>query len=397
MRPIPFHVPTIDDNDVPGVLDALRSGWITTGPRAREFEEAFSRFLSEDSGEELHALAVNSCTAGLHLALEAVGVSPGDLVIVPVWTFTATAEVVRYLGADPVFCDVDPNTLNLGIPQIEAALSRLERIKAVIPVHVAGLPCNMQAIEELACENGWSVVDDAAHSLPTRHGGRLIGRWGRATAFSFYATKTLCTGEGGMVVTREAAVAERMRVMRLHGINRDAFDRYRSDRPSWYYEIVAPGFKYNMGDIAAALGLSQLKRVTSFRDARARIAERYTEAFSTVDGFHPPVDADAQDSHSWHLYTLRVEGGRSVRDQMIEELRELEIGSSVHFIPLHMHPYWRETYSLSDSDFPHATRAFGQEISLPIYPFMDDEQLSRAVNDVPRAYELACARAHHSP
>lgn len=398
MEPVPFHVPTVEEDDIPGVLEVLRSGWITTGAKAKAFEAAFAAYLSEDSGEELQALAVNSGTAALHLALEAAGVGPGDRVLVPVWTFTATAEVVRYLGADPVLCDVDGETLNVGVRQFQAAYEALpaaERatVKAIMPVHVAGLACDMEAIDAWACTIGASVVDDAAHSLPTRHRGRRIGRWGRASAFSFYATKTLCTGEGGMVVTRDAEMAARMRVMRLHGINRDAFDRYRSDKPAWYYEIVAPGYKYNMGDIAAALGLSQLERVDAFRDARAAIARRYAAAFDGVEGLTPPRDAVGPDEeHAWHLYTLRVDGGRDVRDRLIQELSDAKIGTSVHFIPLHMHPYWRERYALGDDDFPTATRAFGEEVSLPIYPSMTEGQIQRVCDEVPRAH--ARARDH---
>ena len=394
MDPVPFHVPTVEDVDIPGVLEVLRSGWITTGARAKEFETAFAAYLAEDSGEPLHALAVNSGTAALHLALEACGVGPGDRVVVPVWTFTATAEVVRYLGADPVFCDVDPVTLNLDVEHVKNALKPLrpserDSVVAVMPVHYAGRACDMSALEEFACEREWNVIDDAAHSLPTRHAGRRIGRYGRATAFSFYATKTLCTGEGGMIVTRDDELAARMRVMRLHGINRDAFDRYRSEKPAWYYEIVAPGYKYNLGDIAAALGLSQLRRVDHFRDARARIARRYIEAFEGVEGLSTPPDAEGGESHAWHLFPLRVAGGRDVRDRCIEELAGARIGTSVHFIPLHMHPYWRERYQLRDEDFPLATAAFGEEISLPIYPSMTDAQIDRVCEEVPRAYRRA--------
>lgn len=394
MEPVPFHVPTVDDADIPGVLEVLRSGWITTGAKARAFEEAFAAHVRGDSDDEIHTLAVSSGTAALHLALEAAGVGPGDRVLVPVWTFTATAEVVRYLGADPVFCDVDPTTLNLGVDQIDDALAWLrpseqEAVKAVMPVHFGGLPCDMRAIEERACGSEWSVIDDAAHSLPARHAGRSVGRWGRASAFSFYATKTLCTGEGGMVVTRDADLAARMRVMRLHGINRDAFDRYRSEKPAWYYEIVAPGFKYNMGDIAAALGLSQLERLHDFRDARARIAARYHEAFAGVDGLTTPPDARDDDQHAWHLYPLRVEGGRAVRDQLIQELSNAKIGTSVHFIPLHLHPYWRDRYHLREDDFPVASQAFGEEVSLPIFPSMSDAQIERVCEEVPRAYQRA--------
>lgn len=395
MDPVPFHVPTIDEEDFPGVLEVMRTRWITTGAKCREFETRFAAFLAEDSGEELHALAVNSCTAALHLALEAVGVGAGDKVVVPVWTFTASAEVVRYLGADPVFVDVDPVDFNLRADTVRAvvdALAEDERalVKAVIPVHFGGLACDMRALEELCCERGWSLLDDAAHSLPTRRDGKPVGRWGRISSFSFYATKTLCTGEGGMIVTREPELAQRMRTMRLHGISRDAFDRYRSSEPAWYYEVVAPGFKYNLGDIAAALGLSQLERVHAFRDARAAIAKSYTAAFAGMEGFTPPPDAPTGDLHAWHLYPLRVEGGRPVRDAFIAELAAAKIGTSVHFIPLHRHPYWRERYALRDEGFPVASQLFSEEVSLPIYPAMTRVHIDRVIEEAPRA--LARAR-----
>jgi dTDP-4-amino-4,6-dideoxygalactose transaminase len=394
MDSVPFHVPTIDEADIPGVLEVLRARWVTTGPKCREFESKFAAFLAEDSAEELHALAVNSCTAALHLALEAVGVGPGDRVIVPVWTFTATAEVVRYLGADPVFVDVDPRDFNLRADTIRATVAALpadvrDRIKAVLPVHYGGLACDMHALETLCCEHEWSLLDDAAHALPTRRDGKPVGRWGRITSFSFYATKTLCTGEGGMVVTREADLAARMKVMRLHGISRDAFDRYRSKEPAWFYEVIEPGYKYNLGDLAAALGLSQLARVHKFRDARAAIAAQYTQAFAGGEGLTVPVDAPAGDLHAWHLYPLRVSGGRAVRDALIEELAAAHIGTSVHFIPLHRHPYWRERYALRDEDFPVATELFSQEVSLPIYPAMSRTQIERVIEEVPRALRRA--------
>jgi dTDP-4-amino-4,6-dideoxygalactose transaminase len=398
MDPIPFHVPSLDEADVEGVVDVLRTGWVTTGPKCREFEARFAEFLTGASGETVHAIAVNSCTSALHLALEACGIGPGDRVLVPVMTFTATAEVVRYLGADPVFVDVDARDFNITPDLVRAAVADLapadrDRIKALVPVHYGGRACDMAVLEALCCENGWSLVDDAAHALPTRCGDRWIGRWGRATAFSFYATKTLCTGEGGMIVTRDAELAERMRVMRLHGISRDAFDRYRSAEPAWYYEVVAPGFKYNLGDMAAALGLSQLRRLHEFRDARARIAARYGEGFARVEGMTVPVDAEPGDLHAWHLYPLRVSGGRAVRDALIDELAADQIGTSVHFIPLHLHPYWRDRYGLKPEQFPTATQLFEEEISLPIFVSMRDAQVERVIEVLPRALERARAKS----
>lgn len=393
---IPFHVPSIDEEDIPGVVETLRERWVTTGRKCKEFEGAFARFVGEEDDSGLQAVAVNSGTAGLHLALEAVGVGPGDRVVVPPWTFTASAEVVRYLGADPLFVDVSAEDFLLHPSAVREAVEALseeerEKIRAVMPVHYAGLACDMEGFEELCAEFGWALVDDAAHALPTRCGDRWVGAWGHVTAFSFYATKTLCTGEGGMVVTRNAEIADRMRVMRLHGISRDAFDRYRSEKPAWQYEIVAPGFKYNMSDLMAALGLSQLERVQAFRDQRAAIAERYDRAFSEVDGIRTPPHGRRPEDHSWHLYSLRVEGGRGVRDAFIEELAARGVGTSVHFIPLHLHPYWMERYGLHPEAFPVASRLFEQQVSLPIFPSMTDEQVARVIEVVPPALEKARA------
>jgi dTDP-4-amino-4,6-dideoxygalactose transaminase len=394
MDPIPFHVPSIDESDIPGVLEVLRDRWLTTGPRCTAFEQAFGEFL----GGGVHCLAVNSATAALHLALEAVGLRAGDKVLTTPYTFTATAEVVRYFGADPVFADVDARTFNVTRASLAAAYEALpardrERVRVVLPVHFAGLPCAMDELEELAAGYGWRLIDDAAHALPARRRQRLIGCYGNVTAFSFYATKTLCTGEGGMAVTRDPALAERMRTMRTHGISRDVFDRYRTMGAQWYYEVVAPGFKYNLGDIAAALGLSQLRRVEAFRSRRAAIAAMYLDGLSALEDIFLPPAAVPGDQHAWHLFALRVEGGRAVRDAFIEELAAAGIGTSVHFIPLHLHPYYRTTYGLCPEDFPIATRLFEEEVSLPIYPAMTDGQVGRVLEAVPSALARARERA----
>lgn len=390
MERIPFHVPSVDEQDIAGVLEVLRTGWLTTGPRCRDFEQAFGEFL----GGKVHCVAVNSCTAGLHLALEAAGVGEGDLVLTTPYTFTATAEVVRYLGADPFFVDVDPGTLNLDPATVRAAIEAMpppqrSRLKAIVPVHFAGLACHMGALQGICDDYGLRLVDDAAHALPTTHAGRYIGNFGDATVFSFYATKTLCTGEGGMVVTRDEALAARMRTMRLHGISRDVFDRYRSEKPAWYYEVVAPGFKYNLGDMAASLGLTQLARVEELRAAREAIATAYDEAFAGVGGLHLPTPAPAGETHAWHLYALRVDGGRAVRDRTVEELSAVGIGTSVHFIPLHLQPYWRDRYGLSPADYPVATAAFDAEISLPLWPGLSAGQIGRITAAVPAAHRAA--------
>jgi dTDP-4-amino-4,6-dideoxygalactose transaminase len=386
MDRIPFHLPEIDETDIEAVTGVLRSKWLTTGDRCRELEARFSEFCGD-----AEAIATSSGTAAMHLALEACGIGPGDRVIVPVMTFTSTAEVVRYLGADPVFADVGPGDANLRTEDVLAAIEGLEpgersRVRAIMPVHYGGVACDMTALCALAREQGWRVVDDAAHALPTTHAGQPLGSFGDASAFSFYATKSMTTGEGGMVVTRDPELAARMRVMRLHGISRDAFDRYRSDEPAWAYEIVAPGFKYNLSDLAAALGITQFARLQAMADARAAVAARYDQGFGGAEDLSLPTRS-AVEQDSWHLYPLKVHGGRARRDRVIELLARDGIGTSVHFIPLHHMPYWRDRYELSAEDFPVAETHFSGEISLPIYPSLDQESTSRVIDAVLRALE----------
>ncbi|HWH73664.1 MAG TPA: DegT/DnrJ/EryC1/StrS family aminotransferase [Methylibium sp.] len=375
---LPFALPEIGEEEIAEVVDTLRSGWVTTGPKARRFEQDFVTFLGDAS---LQAMAVNSATAGLHLALEALGIGPGDEVITTTHTFTATAEVVRYLGADVVLVDIDPATLNIDPAAVEAAIT--PRTKAILPVHYAGLAAPMDAILAIARRHGLKVVEDAAHALPTTHAGALVGTLASdATVFSFYANKTITTGEGGMVVTRDAALAERIKVMRLHGISRDAFDRFTAKTPSWYYEIVAPGFKYNLTDIAAALGLHQLKRAEGFQRRRAEIAARYDAAFAGLPLLTPPGPAPG-DRHAWHLYVVRLaDGAPLAREAFIERLFALGIGCSVHYIPLHQHPYWRERYGLEAARFPHSQRAYERMASLPIYTKMSDADVERVITAV---------------
>ena len=372
---LPFALPEIGDEEIAEVVDTLRSGWVTTGPKARRFEQEFVAFLGDDS---LQAIAVNSATAGLHLALEALGIGPGDEVITTTHTFTATAEVVRYLGADVVLVDIDPATLNIAIDQIEAAIT--PRTKAIIPVHYAGLAVDMLALLDIARKHGLKVVEDAAHALPTTLEKELIGTMGsNATVFSFYANKTMTTGEGGMLVTRDPELAARARVMRLHGINRDAFDRFTANKPSWYYEIVAPGFKYNLTDIAAALGLHQLKRLPAFQSRREQIANAYLDAFADLPLILPP-QAPEGDVHSWHLFVLRLDDEAAVsRDQFIEAMYARGIGCSVHYVPLHQHPYWRERYGLTPEMFPHSQKAYERTVSIPLYTAMTDADVQRVI------------------
>jgi dTDP-4-amino-4,6-dideoxygalactose transaminase len=332
-------------------------------------------------GQDTQAIAVNSATSGLHLALEAVGVGPGDEVITTPYTFTATAEVIRYLGANPVFADVDARTLNIDPDALEACIT--PRTKALIPVHLGGLACDMGSILAIARRHGLSVVEDAAHALPATWGKRLIGTLeSDATVFSFYATKTLATGEGGMIVTRKPELAARCRVMGLHGIDRDAFDRYRSTAPAWFYRVVAPGFKYNMPDIAAAIGIQQLRKLDRFLLRRQEMARRYDEGLQGLC-LQLPAHAPAGDIHAWHLYVVRLDEDAPVsRDDFINEMAARGIATSVHFIPLHLHPYWRDTYDLKPSDFPKATQAYERAVSLPLYTRMSDADQERVIGAI---------------
>jgi len=369
---LPFALPDIGEEEIAAVVQALRSGWVTTGPKARQFEADFAAFL----GGGVEAIAVNSATAGLHLGLEAMGVGPGDEVITTTHTFTATAEVIRYLGADPVLVDVDAATLCIDVDAVAAAIT--PRTKAIIPVHFAGRAADMQPLLALAKKHGLRVMEDAAHALPTTCGGQLVGTLASdVTVFSFYANKTMTTGEGGMLVTRDAGIARRARVMRLHGINRDAFDRFTAKVPSWYYEIVAPGFKYNMTDIAAAMGIEQLKKVRAFADRRTQVAAWYDEALAGLPIVRPPHAAPG-DVHSWHLYVVQLADGAGVgRDQFIERLFAQGIGCSVHYIPLHLQPYWRDTYGLTREMFPVSQRIYERTLSLPMYSRMTQGDVAR--------------------
>ncbi|MCU1602181.1 MAG: pyridoxal phosphate-dependent aminotransferase [Frankiales bacterium] len=388
---VPFHRADIDEQDIAAVVAVLRDGWLTTGERCREFEKRFAEHL----GGGVQALAVNSCTSALHLALEALGIKRGDRVITSPYTFTATAEVLRYLGAHPVFADIDPATGNITADTVQEAWHRLtpavrRRVRAVVPVHFAGLPCEMETLVELASRRGWSVVDDAAHALPAARHGKPIGTWGTATAFSFYATKTLCTGEGGMLVTADDAVAHRARVMRLHGIDRDSFARYRK-ADGWRYSVVAAGFKYNLTDVAAAMGITQLERLPELQRRRAAVAARYDEELGHLEGLRVPEAVPWGDEHAHHLYPLRVLAGRRVRDRFIEELAARGVMTSVHFIPLHLQPYYRDSYGLLPGDLPGATRLFDQEVSLPLFPGMTAGQVDQVLSAVPAAL-LAAGR-----
>jgi len=371
---LPFALPEIGQEEIDEVVDSLRSGWVTTGPKAKQFEADFSSFL----GGGVECISVNSATSGLHLALEAIGIGAGDEVIIPSYTFTATAEIIRYLSATPVFVDVNVHDFNISVDAIKFAIT--PQTKAIIPVHFAGQSCDMDEIISVARKHNIKVVEDAAHALPTKYRGKLVGQLeSDVTVFSFYANKTMTTAEGGMLVTKNADIASRCRIMRLHGISRDAFDRYTSSKPSWYYEIVAPGFKYNMPDICAAIGIHQLRRLGDFQVRREWMAAYYERELAGLP-IGLPSKTRSDDQHAWHLYPLQLFPEASIaRDKFIEAMAEHGIGCSVHFIPLHLQPYWRDTYNLRASDFPVSQQLFEREVSLPLYTRMTEEDLSRVV------------------
>jgi perosamine synthetase len=380
---IPFHVPAIGEDEIRSVVETLKSGWLTTGSKVKSFEEDFARYVGSK-----HAIAVNSGTAALHLALDAIGIQEGDEVIVPTMTFTATAEVVLYFKAKPVLVDCEPDTLNLDPAKIEAAIT--PRTKAIVPVHMAGQSCDMDEILKIAKKHNLRVIEDAAHALPASYRGRPVGTIGDITCFSFYATKTITTGEGGMVTTENPKWAERMRIMSLHGISHDAWKRYTKEG-SWCYEVLYPGFKYNLTDLAAAIGSEQLKKCSEFWQARRRIAGIYAQAFADLEAVQVPVcRPDVQ--HAWHLFIIKLDLERLKinRSQFIETLREKQIGTSVHFIPLHLHPYYRDEFGYKPADFPNASAVFERIFSLPIYPKMPEpavERVVEAVENITREYQ----------
>lgn len=368
-----FHKPHITDEEINEMVDTLRSGWLSMGPKTIKFEEEFNKYIGSKK-----SVAVNSWTAAGHLTLEAFGIQQGDEVIVPTMTFPATAEIVCYFGAKPVIIDVDEGTLNISVEQIERAITK--KTKAIIPVHYAGQPCDLDEINDLAKKYNLRVLEDAAHSLPATYKGKKIGTVSEVTCFSFYATKTLSTGEGGMICTNNEELAERCAIMRLHGINRDAWKRY-SESGSWYYEVVAPGYKYNFTDLQASLGLPQLKKVDNMWNSRKAIAQKYTEAFKDLDLITLHTILPDRES-SWHLYPVRLnlEMLTKNRSEIIEELKQNNIGVGVHFMPVHKHLFYSETFHLNDKDYPVASSVFPRLLSLPIYPGMTEQNVDKVIN-----------------
>ncbi len=370
------------------VIGVLRSGWLTTGKKTEQFETEFAGFTGTE-----YSLALNSATAGLHLALEAVGVKRGDKVITTPYTFASTGEVIRYLGADPLFVDIEEDTGNISPELLLKTLARfskndVKKIKAVIPVHFAGLPCAMERIVETAENYNLLIIEDSAHAFPVKLGrgkyrDKFAGTVGTAGVYSFYATKPITTGEGGMLVTNDRAIAERIKIMRLHGIDRDVFHRYNSLKSQWKYDIVAPGFKYNMTDIAAAIGLVQLKRALTLLERRRAVAKKYIDALSQYDFIDIPR---FRTDHAWHLFVIRIKKEKlSVnRDEFIGHLIEAGIGISVHFIPLHIMTYYRKKYGYRAEDFPASYKKYAASISIPIYPGLTDSEVGRITDTIIR-------------
>lgn len=367
---LPFYRPTIGQEEIDAVVETLRSGWLTMGPKTRMFEEAFAAAIGSP-----HAVAVSSATAGLHLSLDALGIGPGDEVLVPTLTFASTAATVFHVGARPCLVDCEADTLNLSVA--DAARKWTARTKAIVPVHFAGHPCDMDPILALARERGAAVVEDAAHALPARYRGRAIGGLGDITVFSFYATKNLTTGEGGMVTTDDSALADRVRSRRLHGMTRDAWKRYAKDG-NWRYDVAYPGFKYNMTDMNAAMGLVQLRRLPALQSERHRVVAAYRAALEGVDALELPASRPDVE-HAWHLFVVRVrpEQLRIGRDQVIAELHAAGIGTSVHFIPLHEHSYYRDQMGVRADTLPTATAEWRRIVSLPLFPGMTGNEVDR--------------------
>ena len=380
---LPFALPSIGEEEIAEVVDTLRSGWVTTGPKVKRFESEFSAYTSAP-----HSIAVNSCTAGLHTALAALGIGPGDEVILPTFTFCATANVVVHLGARPVLVDIGAD-FQISPEAIELAIT--SRTRAIMPVHYAGQACDLDAIYAIAASRDLIIVEDAAHAIGATYHDMKIGSDGlaadainlrRATAFSFYANKNMTTGEGGMITTANEDLAQEMRVLLLHGMSKDAWKRY-TNSGSWFYEVVSAGYKNNMTDIAAALGIHQLQRLDGFIELRKRYARMYDEAFAGLDVLETPIKHSDR-NHVYHLYAVRLNLDRLTidRSEFIEELKELKIGTSVHFIPVHLHPFYRERFGYQRGDLPQAEAIYDSVLSLPLYPNMSEQDVRDVIEAV---------------
>jgi dTDP-4-amino-4,6-dideoxygalactose transaminase len=372
---IPFHRPSIGKEELQALQAVLESRWLTTGPVAQQFEREFAAYVGCR-----HALAVNSCTAALHLALDCAGIRPGDEVLLPTYTFTATAEVVTYMGAVPVLCDSVRNGFNIDPLDAERRIN--SKTRALVAVHIAGEACNLDPLRRLAATHDLHLIEDAAHSLPASYRGKRLGAESELAAFSFYATKTITTAEGGMLVTNSDHYAQRAAQMRLHGISGDAWKRYSSEG-TWYYEVVEAGFKMNMPDLLAALGVAQLRKADAFHKRRCEIADIYLRRFAAIEELQLPPHHEA-DSHSWHLFILRLRPELLTlkRNDFVRELKRAGIETSVHFIPLHLHPYYQRRFGYRPGDFANAEDAYSRAISLPIFPDMTADEVERVVRTV---------------
>ncbi|WHZ15113.1 MAG: Aminotransferase, DegT/DnrJ/EryC1/StrS family [Nitrospira sp.] len=380
---LPFALPSIGEEEIAEVVDSLRSGWITTGPKVKLFEDAFAQYVGTP-----YAIAVSSCTAALHIALTALGVGPGDEVIVPTLTFCASANVVVHLGARPVLIDVGED-FNVTPEAVERAIT--PRTKAVMLVHYSGQACELKALYEVARRHNLAVIEDAAHATGAEYRGMKIGDARHSTVygserhvvcFSFYAIKNLTTGEGGLIATADGTLAERMRLLTLHGMNRDAWKRYMGSE-SWFYEVLEPGYKCNMTDIQASLGIHQLKKLDGFIETRARYARLYTEVFRDIPEVETPLVHPTR-THAWHLYVIRLALERMTIDraQFIEALRIRNIGTSVHFIPVHLHPYYQKQYRYRHGDLKQAEYLYDRIVSLPLYPGMTEDDVHDVIDSV---------------
>jgi len=386
---VPFFRFTPGGHEQEYVRQVIASGWLTTAGKTLEFEKAFAQQVGAK-----YACAVNSCTAALHLAAEAVGIGPGDKVLVPTMTFTATAEVIRYLGADPVFVDVAYGSCLLTPAILEQALAQQPDIKAAMVVHFGGQaaqltdvqPATAPGILSLCRARGIKVIEDAAHAFPTRHHGRMVGSFGDISCFSFYANKTITTGEGGMLTTEDEAIYKRVKTMRLHGINRDIWDRFTAAKSNWEYDVVAPGFKYNMPDINAAIGLAQLERADFLRQERQRCLEYYFKHLAGNPFLDLPVITGSLSEHSGHLFWIVLKPSAPLsRNALIEKLNEAGVGTSVHYKPLHRMTYYREKYQLKPEDYPQAERHWQGVVTLPVYPSMSEAELAYVVTSINQA------------
>jgi len=370
-RFLPYNQPLIDDNTIKEIVHTLNSGWFTMGPKTIEFEKLIAEYIGSK-----YAITVNSCTAALHLSLIALGIGKGDEVITTPYTFASTGNVIVHAGAKPVFVDIKRDTYNIDPEKIRGAIT--ENTKAIIPVHFAGQPCDMNEIMQIAEENHLWVIEDAAHAIGSEYNGQKIGTFGNTTCFSFYATKNITTGEGGAITTDDEKLADKLRILRLHGISRDAWERY-FEKGSWYYQIEECGWKYNMTDIQSAMGIHQIKRVDEFTNIRNKYAKIYTDELNKIDGIIVPCEK-SNSKHAYHLYPILLEDYS--RDDFINKMKEKNIGCSVHFIPLHLHPFYQNKFKFKKGDFLNAEWVYEREVSLPLYPKMKKEDIQNVIESI---------------